>query len=70
MLPWLGVYQSSLVIGAINLTIVMVLLNAYQQDLTQHQVSRIKLYLTAVASALSLALVFSQQLLHIWDQNL
>jgi len=69
LLPTLGNYQSSLVLGLINLTIIAVLMRYFSHDLGTTK-RRIIVYLSAVAAVLIAGIVFTSQALYEWDQAL
>ncbi|MDT0596644.1 polyamine aminopropyltransferase [Glaciecola petra] len=69
LLPVLGNYQSSLVLGLINLTIIAVLMRYFSKDLGKAK-KRIFAGLFAMASILVAAIIFANQALYEWDQAL
>lgn len=69
LLPTLGNYTSSLVLGLINLSIVYVLFRSFRSEL-QTSSAGLKLSLLLAFSILLLGIAFSQQMLERWDQSL
>ncbi|TDF37211.1 polyamine aminopropyltransferase [Alteromonadaceae bacterium M269] len=69
LLPVLGNYQSSLVLGLINLSIVAVLINIFSAKLAKKKGNATTLFLVVLAILLS-ALIFAHQVLEKWDQSL
>jgi spermidine synthase len=69
LLPTLGNYQSSMVLGLINLSIIAVLMRFFGQHLGQ-QKRKVVAGLVTVASILIAGIVFASQALYQWDQAL
>jgi len=69
LLPVLGNYQSSLVLGTINLSIVLVLMHYFKGSL-QGQKGKIKAFMILAFALLLAGIIFSQQALQHWDQSL
>jgi spermidine synthase len=69
LLPVLGNYQSSLVLGLINLSIVAVLIYIFSSKLSNNKGKAKALFLSVLA-ILSVALIFAHQVLETWDQSL
>jgi spermidine synthase len=69
LLPVLGNYQSSLVLGLINLTIIAVLMRYFSQRLGASKKTVIA-GLIAVAITLITGIIFASQALYQWDQAL
>jgi spermidine synthase len=69
LLPVLGNYQSSLVLGLINLSIVAVLIYMFSAKLSNNK-GRAKALFLSVFIILAGALIFAHQVLEKWDQSL
>lgn len=69
LLPVLGNYQSSLVLGLINLTIIAVLMRYFGTSLGKAK-AKITLWLITVGVVLAGGILFSSQMLYEWDQAL
>lgn len=69
LLPTLGNYLSSLVLGLINLSIVFVLFRYFKQDIGA-AITPLKKLLVLAFVILTTAIVFAKQALEHWDQSL
>lgn len=69
LLPTLGNYLSSLVLGLINLSIVFVLFRYFKQDLGE-AIKPLRKLLVIAFVILTVAIIFAQQALEHWDQSL
>lgn len=69
LLPFLGTYKSSVVLGLVNLSIVFVVLRKFKQELISKN-SIVKPFLVITGLILGTVFIFSEQFLQKWDQSL
>ncbi|MFQ3236288.1 MAG: spermidine synthase [Paraglaciecola sp.] len=69
LLPVMGIYQSSLLFGLINMSIAAVVLYSYRKSLGKTG-KKLQLLTAAMSLAILIMLVFSSQALKHWDQML
>lgn len=67
LLPWLGIFKTSLAFGLINLTIALSLLWYFKKNFSSLQWRRLRLVLIIVASALIVVMVSSKWLTKKWN---
>jgi len=70
LLPFLGVYQSSLAFGLVNLSIALVLLYVFKDELDGARRRLLKAVTLLVGAVLVMLLVFSNTMLNQWDDAL
>ncbi len=69
LLPWIGIYRSSLLFGLVNLSIVMLMLRVFQRPLRMLY-RPLRNHTILAAALLLMMLLTSSHALHFWDQSL
>ncbi|KAF7781487.1 hypothetical protein PRUB_b0723 [Pseudoalteromonas rubra] len=69
LLPWLGVFKTSLLFGLINLSIALSLLWYFYDQFPKTQAHLLRLFLVLVLSTLAGLMLFSKALNHHWNET-